>query len=286
MLAIHAKQGIQATLERVFKHSGFTFRNLDFLWNSNSAGVLFSRNSNFIDASFMMPAVDDQAEVSRVVYNHWLGFMLHELGHVWFTDSEAWDAAVEAKGDKYLHALINGLEDPRIERAVIDRDNNNASNLFQNLVNAMVERDGEVSPDDFKNIPFMLAIEGRRLNGYRLAHKAILPTCPWADILEPALLGAKSAKSTQEVVEIAEDLYSKLKQSKQKESPEPQKNASSESQEDQGESSKTKKEPSLGKPTRQIEPDNFIEGTCEKVGLQTKPRPDSKLGSLITFKFV
>jgi hypothetical protein len=304
MLAMHAKRGVEATLERVFKESGQEFSKLLFSWSSTTAGVVYERTSRAVDATFMMPAVEDAADVPMSTYNHWLGFMLHELGHVWYTESKVWDEAVrQKKSDPFFHGLINGLEDPRIEQAVIDRGNNNASNLFQNLLNGMVAKGGEIEPDDFKNIPFMLALEGRRLNGYDIHHSPILPRSPWGGLLTTALHDAHLAKSTAEIVTVAENLYNALK--KDRKSAEKKKgdqdNAQEEVQEDgqgeaqeegqedgnkQGKEGKEDKDgKALGFPSRDVEPTSFIEGLCVKVGLQTKHRPTPNLTADHEFHF-
>jgi hypothetical protein len=108
-----------------------------------------------------------------------------------------------------LHGLINGLEDPRIEKAVIRSGfAGNSRNLFEGLVNHVV---GAELPVDFDNIPFLLAVEGRRLNGYDILAKQTYQTTPWATDLEWALTEAHTALNTKHVVEIAKELAQRLK---------------------------------------------------------------------------
>jgi hypothetical protein len=132
------------------------------------------------------------------------------LGHHWFTKSLAWQNVVHnAGGDKFLHGLINGLEDPRIEQAVINSGfANNSRNLFVGLVNHVVK--GKL-PTDFQNIPFILAVEGRRLNGYESLAKQTYQTTPWGSDLEWALTEAHTATNTMTIIEIAIDLANRLK---------------------------------------------------------------------------
>jgi hypothetical protein len=86
-----------------------------------------------------------------------------------------------AGDDKFLHGLINGLEDPRIEKKVINSNfAGNSHNLFEGLVNHVV---GAELPTDFDNIPFILAVEGRRLNGYDILAKQTYQTTPWGSDL-------------------------------------------------------------------------------------------------------
>jgi hypothetical protein len=131
-----------------------------------------------------------------------------------------------------------------------------------------------VEPDDFDNIPYILCIEGRRLNGYRISHPPLLPTSPWRDLLTDALKKGHSAKSTFQIVNIATDLYDKLKEAKQSgQQAQQQAEAKQGSGQSGEEGGQGKKQKALGKPTIEVEPNAFIQGQAQKVGLQTKQRP-------------
>jgi hypothetical protein len=106
-----------------------------------------------------------------------------------------------------LGGLINGLEDVRIEQSMIRSGVDQA--LFEAAINVVLD-DGYVEPDDRHNICFALAVEGRRLNGYRLACKSILDESPWASPIWWALKKVGSARSTSEVVTIALRLHRRL----------------------------------------------------------------------------
>lgn len=208
MLALHAKRGVESTLERVFQSSGNKLDHLVFMWTGQTAGVSKDGRKTIV----LMPSIDETADVSRDAYNNYIGYVLHELGHLWFTTDKYWDEAREEHG-QWLGSLINGLEDPRIEQEVIDSGYApNAFSLFERLLNSIVEKDGYVSPDDFKNIPFMLALEGRRLNGYCIDHPYLMDGNPWRHLLEPALNQAHKAKSTERIVQIATELFLALKE--------------------------------------------------------------------------
>jgi len=86
----------------------------------------------------------------------------------------------------------------------------NSRALFESLVNNVLE-DGYVEPDDFKNLPFQLAIEGRRLNGYNLDAPSVLDESRYAADLRWALTAAKKAKNTAQIAKIAIELYRRLK---------------------------------------------------------------------------
>lgn len=233
MLGIHAKRGIESTLERVFQSTGNKFDSLEFRWGGSTAGVAFKRHKSYVDATIIMPNFDETQDISRDVYNQHIGFCLHELGHVWFTDNEPWDNESEKRGD-FFHALVNGLEDPRIEQKVIDSGYAaNSFILFERLLNAMIEKSGFPEVDDFDNLPFMLAVEGRRLNGYKVNVPCIFPESPWSDILQTALHEAKVASNTQEVVDAAIKLFDALHQSQEQQQQQPQQQPQQSKQTDQ-----------------------------------------------------
>jgi len=210
MLGLDAKRGVEATLERVYNATGNTFDRLEVVWSGKTAGVMKDIHSGVVSVTF--PGIDETKQVSKDLFNQLIGYALHELGHVWFTVDSPWQRAREEHG-AFVSSLINGLEDPRIEKCVIDSGYApNARQLFEHLTNQVLNRDGYVEPDDFKNIPFLLAIEGRRLNGYDLVFPSVVEASPYALHLKKALKAAHKAASTKRIVEIAVELYAALKQ--------------------------------------------------------------------------
>ena len=210
MLAYHLKRGVETTLERVYKNTGNQFKKLSFQWNGKTAGV----SHTHWETKVIFPSIDETKEADQSLLNNLIGYALHELGHVWFTTSEPWDAARREYGT-YVGALINGLEDPRIERCVAQSGYApNSSALFEKLVNSILTKKGYVKPDDFQNYPFLLAIEGRRLNGYSVCVPSIVDQSPHAAELRWALTEAHTAKDTKAIVQIAVELYKRLQQNK------------------------------------------------------------------------
>jgi hypothetical protein len=206
------KRGVTSTLERVFQASGQRISKLQVYWTGKTAGINFTRSTGSIEAKVIFPAIDDMGEVSRPVFNNLIGFAIHELGHAWFTENEPWDRAREADGE-YLSALINGLEDVRIEQRVIDSGYaENSAVLFEELINSMLDKHGYVEPDDLDNVAFMLAVEGRRLNGYHITTPTILDRSPWATDIKWAIDAALKADNTKQIVHIARELLGRLKQ--------------------------------------------------------------------------
>lgn len=208
MLALEAKRGVEATLERVYKATHNSFDKLVVTWSGSTAGIKTEGNTTYI----MFPGIDETKRVEQSLFNELIGYALHELGHKWFTQDRPWDEARREHG-AFVGALINGLEDPRIELKVINSGfAPNARALFEFLVNQVLRKNGYVEPDDFKNIPFMLAIEGRRLNGYDICVPSIVSQSPYAEQLRWALRAAHKAGDTKRIVKIAVELYERLKQ--------------------------------------------------------------------------
>jgi hypothetical protein len=211
MLAINAKRGVESTVERVFGSTGNAFSKLQVLWTGSTAGIIFSRNGNAVDAKIVFPAIDEGAEMKRSTFNNLIGYAIHELGHAWFTTNQPWDQARNEYG-QFVGNLINGLEDPRIERKVIESGYApNAKALFEELLNSILKKNGYVDADDLKNVPFLLAVEGRRLNGYHIDAPSITDLAPWSADLHWALAEAQVAPNTYRIAEIAIELFKRLK---------------------------------------------------------------------------
>ena len=237
MRGINVKRGVESTLERVFNNTGRRFDKLGFSWTGSTAGVNIVNNGSGVEAKIVFPGIDETKEIPMAVFNELIGYALHELGHVWFTDSESWDIAREHHGS-FVSSLINGLEDPRIEQCVVDSGYApNSRALFESLVNSILVKDGYVEPDDLKNIPFLLAIEGRRLNGYHIVFDSIVDASPWATDLHWALNEAHRAKNTREIVAIAIELNKRLQkplENKPKDNPKESSQEPGEQEDDQG----------------------------------------------------
>jgi hypothetical protein len=210
MLAINAKRGVESTVERVFNSTGNAFSQLQVLWTGSTAGIIFKRNSYGVDAKIVFPSIDEGAQMKRSTFNNLIGYAIHELGHAWFTSNEPWDKARNDYG-QFVGNLINGLEDPRIELKVIKSGYApNAKALFEELLNSILKKSGYVEADDLKNVPFLLAVEGRRLNGYNIDVPSIVDDAPWSADLHWALTEAQLAKDTKRIAEIAIELFKRL----------------------------------------------------------------------------
>jgi len=221
MLGFKLKRGVEASVERIFNSTGRRFDQLSFGWSGKTAAVMFNTNlDGGTTAKIIFPNIDDNLDIHEATHHDLVGFAVHELGHVWFTENGPWDRARQEHG-AFLGSLINGLEDPRIEQCVIDSGYApNARVLFNHVVHSVLLKNGYVEGDDFKNIPFMLAIEGRRLRGYDIPFPSVLPSSPWREDLEWAL--HQPARDTADIVETAIVLNRRLRLKKDKPQDQPQ----------------------------------------------------------------
>jgi hypothetical protein len=138
-----------------------------------------------LSATVILPAIDETAVVSNEFFTDLIGYVLHELGHAWFTDNDPWDDAVREHG-KVLGSIINGLEDCREEMAVIRSGYaDNARALFVQLTNNVFNSGFDNTM--IENVAAVIAVEGRRLNGYELIVPDQFSGCPWAAEIADAL---------------------------------------------------------------------------------------------------
>lgn len=286
MLGLHAKRGIATTLERVFNNTGRTFGKLEIIWTGKTAGICFDGTGSHLNAKVIFPAIDEKSQISNSKFNNMIGFALHELGHAWFTANKPWDDARTAHGS-FVGSLINGLEDPRIELAVINSNYApNSRALFEDLIGSVLDKDGYVDGADKRQIPFILAVEGRRLNGYHIAFDSVIDDSPYAEHLHWALAEAHVASNTKEIVAIAIELFQRLKDQDKasedgKPDGKPESNPDGKPDGDTGEPDEepVDSEPSDGKDFdggREVEPTDFIDGELEDNKLKSdelRPRP-------------
>jgi hypothetical protein len=209
------KRSVVATFERIHQfNTDQRLESLEVLWHGETAGIRWESKNN---AKLFLPAIDERKNFPKSMLFKLVGFVIHELGHLWYTDAEVWDKAVEGHSP-LLHRLINGLEDPRIELEVINSHRAaNARTLLESLTQSMLAKNPDyIEADDIENYPFLLAVEGRRLNGYSIPVPNIIPQSPDAKALTVALNDAHYATSTAEIVEIAKRLFDAIQKRKKK----------------------------------------------------------------------
>jgi len=86
--------------------------------------------------------------------------LLHELGHVLFTDSSLWADAVISNGRCHtLHRCINAFEDVRIERELVGSGYvGNAAQIFDELIQHLVSEISLQTLNNTQNIAFIIRL--------------------------------------------------------------------------------------------------------------------------------
>src|SRR4029077_9785505 len=114
-------------------------------------------------ATVLFPALPSTYRLTRDEFDRWTGYFLHEICHALYTDAVVWSQACRES----LHELVNGMEDVRIERVMIDsaRVDNAAARLTE-LLQWVAGREPPqgvkaYNPNDLANLPWTLAPIGR-----------------------------------------------------------------------------------------------------------------------------
>jgi hypothetical protein len=293
------KRSVVATFERIHQfNTDQRLESLEVLWHGETAGIRWESKNN---AKLFLPAIDERKNFPKSMLFKLVGFVIHELGHLWYTDAEVWDKAVEGHSP-LLHRLINGLEDPRIELEVINSHRAaNARTLLESLTQSMLAKNPDyIEADDIENYPFLLAVEGRRLNGYSIPVPNIIPQSPDAKALTVALNDAHYATSTAEIVEIAKRLFDAIQKRKKKPKGKPEEKKEGKPEDQPGDSEEQDEQGKKGKPTDsdnsgdgkkkkpiEVEPGDHIEEDMEEYKLETRRGHDNRsaVGKPVVYDF-
>lgn len=243
MIGAFAKAGIEATFQKI----GLATKDLG---NDDTVIVSWGSKASFgrVDSKrvlLTLPNISDTANITHKQFTTLVGYAVHEYGHLRHTQLAPWESAISGHGDAVLLSrLINGLEDPRIEQAVInDRICQNARELFESLAIEVLLNDYEggdyVEPDDVNNISFQCAIEGRRRNGYLIPAPPVYQRSIYGKAIDLAIDEARRCTNTAEIVDVALKLYAAIKnqqqqQQQQKQQKQQQQQQQQQQQDDQG----------------------------------------------------
>jgi hypothetical protein len=164
----------------------------------NTAAVQHNPQHNYI--ALHLPTMDTSKELTRTEADILSGYIWHEMAHVLYTDMK-----VKVPGN--LHRLVNGLEDARIEQKLIASGLlPGVRDIFAGLAGYSMDKYRAAGKNSLpfgnvKQYPFALAMLGRGLLSGTVTG---LPATPAA--LRSALIALQSARSTADVLRIAERL--------------------------------------------------------------------------------
>jgi uncharacterized protein YegL len=169
---------------------------VSFIWSNQTTTAGIDSGGHIV-----LPNVDDDDTLPRVLFDRYAGYLLHELLHRKYSDFNA-----RAEGP-YLRQLHNAVEDIWIERRAINEAlTGNAEPLLTSLINNIIAniKPGAANWADPAIYPFALACYGRRYAN----------PVPIADGLQPIFDEASrridSATSSSDTLRIAQWVFDQL----------------------------------------------------------------------------
>jgi hypothetical protein len=134
---------------------------------SGTASIMHDVNpaTGKIDCKVRFPALPAQYRLGKVELDRWIGYFIHELCHAIYTDENAWKDACK----EHLAAIVNGLEDVRIER---EFNRSAVASNSRELLNALLAYCVDEMPKSYdvnsmRDLPWLFAMAGRvMLCGY------------------------------------------------------------------------------------------------------------------------
>ena len=218
MKGFSVRSAIPATLERVWQASGRNLSKFQVLFGGKSANVKYVPRGKDSEAQISFPDLDEGADVDVGVFNQYVGYSLHQLGHVWWSaqDSGSYILAEKSRAAKmdgkvvaYVQHLVNALEDIRQEDRTIKANYaGNAKVLLEHLINISIANQKTLTdPSDLAFLPVLLCAEGRRLNGYAIESPEVLSACPWRTAVKAAVEASIAAEDNAGVVDAALELW-------------------------------------------------------------------------------
>ena len=187
------KAGVESILNKISSNSSLRISKI--VWDNiptacvNSAGEV------------ILADVADDAVLSQAFLDRYVGFVIHELCHIKYTDFSV------IADTQYMKQLHNAVEDVWIERrAIKDGLTGNIASIFSKLINQMILEAGNEGMEDPRNYPWLFACRGRRYAKPVPLPKGLAP------IFDEASIRIDSAKSSSDTLAIAKWIMEQLKQ--------------------------------------------------------------------------
>jgi len=132
---------------------------------TKAEAISVKNGGRLVSAAINYPFIDDRAILTRSEADLFSGYTLHEVGHLLYTDFSL-NRNYPVKPE--IFAIWNGLEDPRIETAMIQGGVGGARICFEQLLSKLLVDAGKTfNPCLPEQVPFALAVLGRcRLWGF------------------------------------------------------------------------------------------------------------------------
>ena len=184
--------------------------------NSGTASIVHYDHGEGLVATVNFPALKSTQRLAKQELDRWTGYFIHEICHGIYTDANEWAKACR----EGLSALVNGMEDVRIERRMIASAKvDNAKERLVELLDFVANREPpkgakEYDPNDLKSLPWTLAIVGRvKLARYPIAagQEAYAKlNSSMRRLVDRALAKLDKAQNTGDVLAIARDIQASL----------------------------------------------------------------------------
>ena len=189
------KSAVETILRKISSNSQLKIRRIT--WANISTARVFS------NGVIELADVKDDAVFSQAFLERYVGFVVHELCHVKYTDFKCHG------DDDYLNKLHNAVEDIWIERRAINTGMlGNVESIFTKLINQIIaEGEGHgIDWADPAQYPFALACVGRR-------YARLVPLAKGLEeIFQHASDRVDQANSSHDTLEIAQWVYDQLMQ--------------------------------------------------------------------------
>jgi len=187
------KSAVENILRKISSNSQLKIRRIT--WSNISTACV---NSSF---DVQLADVKDDAVFSQAFLERYVGFVIHELCHVKYTNFST------RGNDPYLNQLHNAVEDIWIERKAISTGLlGNVESIFTKLINQMISEADGIDWADPAQYPFALACVGRR-------YARPVPLAQGLEeIFQHASDRVDSANSSYDTLDIAQWVYDQLMQ--------------------------------------------------------------------------
>ena len=113
--ALHA---MEKNLKGILAMAGIPFARLDVQVDTSSGTASVIHQKDYLGrlvVNVFFPALPSTHRLTKDELDRWTGYFIHEICHPIYTDDVVWATACR----EGLQALVNGLEDVRIERELI-----------------------------------------------------------------------------------------------------------------------------------------------------------------------
>lgn len=164
-----------------------------------------------------LPNIDALAFFSRSEVDTLIGYIVHECGHVFFTDAKSFFEHPRMKsGDGMFAKCVNLLEDPRIERAITSESNiKNAQQCLERLFQTVLQPQYEnlKDPNDKSNFFWVSRALCTAALGFKNRTASVLYNqLDHENKLRHGWVAnkMKACKSTKDVTKLVEDVLGKL----------------------------------------------------------------------------